>query len=473
MSFIKKIKRFYKSADISAKITVTYSACFMALLILVNAVMWSGISYALYRPADRSLEYSMKNIRELLEKLERDYASFDPDSIREPLVPGVVLRVADSDGNVFIDTDPRFPSEKKFNDGLLKDRPFFATEGKDVAVIGRAVVYRSKMNYTHDGEEVTLTFYRTITTEKNLIDSIVTFVLFLDFFGFLGSIGVGYLVSRRVLNPIKTMTELARGIAFGNMDGRIPVHPAKDELTELAKTLNGMLDRLQGGISKQQKFVSDASHELRTPATVISGYTELLEKYGTEDKEILNESIEAIRSETQNMQSLLENLLFLARADRQTQKIKKENFDLAEIVGDVMTKMKIAVKTHEIELLQNDSANIFADKVTIRQMIRIFLDNATKYTPPGGKISVKSVRSGNIVNLSIADTGVGIAPENRDKIFERFFRVSGEQIVDDVNGSGLGLSIAKWIADKHNIEIDVDGELGKGTVFTLRITTAD
>ncbi len=473
MKMIKKIRRFAGNLDISAKITATYTACFTALLILINVVMWLGIAYALYTPAERSLNFSIKNVRELLEKLETDYDSFNPDSIREPLLPGVVLRVSDSAGNVFIDTDPRYPSQEKFENGILKDKPFFASDEMKVAVVGNGLVYRAVMDYVHAGENFKIYFYRTITSERSLLDNLMRFLLFLDIVGFFVSIGAGYLVSRRILNPIKTMTELARGIAFGKMDGRIPIRPTKDELTELAKTLNSMLDRLQGGISKQQKFVSDASHELRTPTTVISGYTELLEKYGAEDKEILAESIEAIRSESQNMQSLLENLLFLARADRHSQKLNKVKFNLAEIVGDVMTKMKVAIKTHEIELLQNDDAEIFGDKVTIRQMMRIFLDNATKYTPPGGKISVSSVRSGRTINLTIADTGVGIAPENRERIFERFFRVSGEQIVDDVNGSGLGLSIAKWIADNHDTKIEIDGAPGEGTAFTLKIPVAD
>ena len=241
------------------------------------------------------------------------------------------------------------------------------------------------------------------------------------------------------------------------------------ELAELAKTFNEMLDRLQGGISKQQKFVSDASHELRTPATVIAGYIEMLEKYGREDKALMAEGVEAIRSEARNMQNLLENLLFLARTDRNRQKLHKEVFDISEIVGDSLQKMMTVTDTHEVGLPRNDSAQIYGDKTTIRQMLRIFLDNATKYTPPGGKIIVNSILDGDKIRLSVSDTGIGIAPENREKIFERFFRIDSETLVDDVNGSGLGLSIAKWIADNHGITIDVDGAPGKGTTFTLNI----
>ena len=169
------------------------------------------------------------------------------------------------------------------------------------------------------------------------------------------------------------------------------------------------------------------------------------------------------------MQALLENLLFISRTDQNRQKLNKKTLDLDDIVGDVMQKMKVAIKTHKVALIKNDPAQIFGDETTIRQMMRIFLDNAVKYTPEGGSITADSKVAGDKVLLSISDSGIGIAPENVDKIFDRFFRVDTEDLVSEANGSGLGLSIAKWIADAHDIKISVASELGKGTTFTLEI----
>ena len=197
-----------------------------------------------------------------------------------------------------------------------------------------------------------------------------------------------------------------------------------------------------------------------------------MEKYGGDDKELLEESVEAIRSEAQNMKNLLENLLFLARTDQDRQKIYKEKFELSEIVEDVMKKMKKVCITHEVELLKNDSAEIFADKTMILQMLRIFLDNATKYTPEGGKISLSSEKISDKIILKISDTGIGIAPENIEKVFERSVRIDSEDLVKDVRGSGLGLSIAKWIAENHGIKIEVQSKLGNGTTFILKIPVA-
>ena len=461
----EKIRQRYNKFGISAKITVTYTICFIILLMLTNLVMSFGVFFALYRPAEKTIQYSMQQVQKLLEQLEQN-ENVNPHIIREPLVPGVVLRVADSNDNVFIDTDPRYPSLEKFNGAKMNNPPIFADKSMDVADIGSALIYRAKLDYVHEGEHFILYFFRTITSEKKFFDDLQNFLIFLDIVGVLLAVFVGNFISKKTLKPIKTMTNLAKEIAFKNMDGRIPISPAEDELTELAKTLNKMLDRLQGGISKQQKFVSDASHELRTPATIIKGYIEILEKYGMTDRELLDESVEAIRSEAKNMQSLLENLLFLARTDQNRQKLNKENFELSEMISDVMNKMKTVITSHNVRLLENDSAEIFGDKTTILQMIRIFLDNATKYTPTGGTIEVSSVREGENIFVKISDSGVGIAPENQEKVFERFFRIDCE---DSVKGTGLGLSIAKWIADQHGIKIKLESELGKGTTFTLKI----
>ena len=173
------------------------------------------------------------------------------------------------------------------------------------------------------------------------------------------------------------------------------------------------------------------------------------------------------------MQMLLENMLFISRTDQKRQKLNKKTLDLDDIVGDVMSKMKISITTHEVALIKNEPAKIYGDETTIKQMIRVFLDNAVKYTPEGGTIKVNSEVKGKKILLSISDTGIGIAPENVNKIFDRFFRIDSEDLVSSANGSGLGLSIAKWIADAHGIKISVESELGAGTTFILKIPIAD
>ncbi len=469
MSIINRLKGLVNNFEISTKITLGYAACFVILLAVINFVMWLGVMTALYSPAEKTIRFSMNNIQKIFNELEANYNNYDPEDFDGALVTGVVLRVVDERGEVFIDTDKKYPSIEMFYAGLLEDPPIFSDREFEIARIGSALFYCAKMNYTHEGETATLYFFRTITSELKVLDELAKKLIALDILGIIAALFVGRMVSRRVLTPIKIMNDLAREIAFEKMGGRIPLGTADDELNQLAKTLNEMLDRLQGGISKQQKFVSDASHELRTPAAVIKGYIEYIERYGTDDEATLKQNLQVIGSEAQNMQALLENLLFLSRTDQHRQKLNKKILDLDDIVGDVMSKMRTVVKTHTVELVGNPPVKIFGDETTIRQMIRIFLDNAVKYTPEGGSITVNSTVVGDKILLSISDSGIGIAPENLEKIFDRFFRIDSENLVSEANGSGLGLSIAKWIADSHDIKISVDSTLGKGTTFTLTI----
>ncbi len=468
MHFINKLLKRIHYSQISTKITLTFAVFFIALLALSNVFAWYGVYYALYQQAENTILYSMKNTKKLLEEIEQD-VNLDVNSVRDPLVAGVVLRVINSNGEIFIDTDPHYPSVKLFNDCIIKNPPFWANDDMEVAEFKNAIVYRAKMNFTHDGETVELQFFRTITAQMGFFEQLKNILLVIDFIGLILAVGTGYIVSRKILYPIRTMTKTAQNIAIENMSSRIDVNPANDELTDLARTFNNMLDRLQVGIQQQQRFVSDASHELRTPVTVIRGYSDLLTRWGASDPKILKESIDAINSESENMQQLIEQLLFLARSDQNRQPMKMEELELSDIVADIFRKMQQVVHTHEIELLNNDKAVIFADKVTIRQMIRIFLDNAVKYTPKGGSITINSVRNGDHIKLDVIDTGIGIAPENQEKVFDRFYRVNASHSKQEVNGTGLGLSIAKWIAEQHNIKIKLQSKLGAGTTISVNI----
>ena len=172
------------------------------------------------------------------------------------------------------------------------------------------------------------------------------------------------------------------------------------------------------------------------------------------------------------MQQLIEKLLFLARADQKRQAVHKETVLLAEILSDTMEKMQMVTSSHEVVLDRNDEAVVSADPVLLRQLLRIFLENSVKYTPPGGHISAESIRSedGKSVTVQLSDDGIGIAPEHQPHIFDRFYRVDSSR-TKETGGSGLGLSIARWIADQHGIEIALKSAVDQGTTIILRIPT--
>ena len=396
------------------------------------------------------------------------------DNMTFGMVPGVFLKITDAEGDVVYDTDVFSPSLQQLQEHVREQPPLWANPNFQVVEIGNFVIYYKEVPVAINGEHYSLHFFRTITTETRLLGFIQQILLVEMVLGLVLALFLGYFVSQRLLQPIRSMTDTVKSIEVSDLGTRLEVSSTKDELSELAVTFNHMLERIQQGFDQQQRFVSDASHELRTPVTVIRGYADMLSRWGRHDEETLQEGLEAIGSEAENMQELIEKLLFLARADQKRQILHKELLDMQALVGDVFRKMQMAVDSHHLQLLANEPAMVLADKVTMRQMLRIFLENAVKYTPAGGVIRLSSRCSPDdegYIELVIEDTGIGIAEEEQEKIFQRFYRVDSSRTKEagQPGGTGLGLSIAKWIADRHGIKIRVESQPGTGTRFTLKI----
>lgn len=280
-------------------------------------------------------------------------------------------------------------------------------------------------------------------------------------------LALGYYVISGILQPVKKMTDTAKTINTESLSTRMEVSGNGDEVDILADMLNQMLDSLQIAYEKQMRFVSDASHELRTPIAVVQGYSDLLKRWGTENKEVAAEAIEAISSESGNMKNLVEKLLFLARADKKTMLVKMTNFFINELCEEIVRDTKVYVTDHDILIGQIEAINVDADRDLIKQLLRIFLDNSIKYTPIGGKITLSCYREEDAYcALVIADNGIGISEEDLPHIFERFFKCDKARARDG-GSTGLGLSIAKWITDNHNAEITVSSSLGIGTTIKV------
>lgn len=461
-------------AQISTKITCFYASVLLVVLILTSVLTGLGVYFSFYHQAEVEIEISMNHV---LQRMQQGWP-IDSNFCRDDSVmPGVVLRITDLTGQVVYENEGNYPSIQRIEDGTLKNPPFWANKDMKVAEVRNMTIYHAKMDVNYQGQIYQMHFYKTITAEKHFLNTLQNILFLMTMLGFVLALLAGYFVSKRILLPIREMTATARKIEVEQMDRRIVVPPARDELAELAETFNLMLERLETGFKQQQRFVSDASHELRTPVTVILGYSDLLLRWGRQDEEILDEGISAIRSEAKDMQQLIEKLLFLARADQKRQVLHKERIELSKLVADVMRKMKLVTKTHSIELLHDEEGVIFADQVTMRQMMRIFLENSTKYTPEGGRITASLVRlaDGKSMQLELADTGIGIAKEDQQKVFERFYRVDASRTKAEggVSGTGLGLSIARWICEQHSIHITMESELGKGTKIILRIPLAE
>lgn len=273
-------------------------------------------------------------------------------------------------------------------------------------------------------------------------------------------------LDKRVLAPIRDITDMAATLSASNLSNRINIEGTKNELKDLATVINTMLDRIERSYNSQKQFVSDASHELRTPIAVIQGYVNMLKRWGKDDKTVLEEGINAIAQETSNMKDLVESLLFLARHDKKTLMMEMEQFDPCDVVSELHKEAAMVTPEDHFILSPVEHCTVEADRGMIKQVMRILCDNAVKYTPKGGTITmgVESYRGG--CTLFLSDNGPGISREELPKIFDRFYRSDSARKAEN-GGHGLGLSIARIIIVAHGGKIRVRSKVGEGTTFAV------
>lgn len=274
---------------------------------------------------------------------------------------------------------------------------------------------------------------------------------------------------RKLFQPIYEMSATANKLTVNNLHSeRLNVEGTKNELKDLATVINDMLDRIETSYESQKQFVSDASHELRTPIAVIQGYANLLNRWGTKDKDVLMESIEAISNEAKFMQDLVEKLLFLSRHDKKTLKLVKIRFNMCTVVEDMVKETRLVTTNRKIEspILQN--VIVYGDKQALKQAIRVFIDNAVKYTKEGDTITITCENKSGDCVIKVQDTGIGMTRKDVDNIFKRFYR--SEHVRNEkISGHGLGLSIAKLIIMGHTGKIKIRSQFTKGTTFTITL----
>ncbi len=289
---------------------------------------------------------------------------------------------------------------------------------------------------------------------------------------------------RRLLKPLNDLALQAEAISevtldttkFEELEQAILKVPADKngariatgdkDLASIEAALNSLLYRMQEARMQQTRFVDDASHELRTPIAVIQGYANMLDRWGKEDEAVLEEAIEAIKNESEAMKELIDQLLFLARGDNGRQKLSMETLNLNEIVKDVWEESAMIDADHNYVCDELPGARIHGDTAMMKQSIRIFVQNAAKYSAKGDTIRLGVKRIGNKYAYIVQDEGIGMTSDEVVHIFERFYRSDAARN-SDTGGSGLGLSIAKWIIDAHGGSVEVLSRKDFGTRFTV------
>ncbi len=336
-----------------------------------------------------------------------------------------------------------------------------------ISLLNKGYLVSSRDIKTDNGIYKLLIFY----SAKPFIERLTTVIPPVSIvlcFGALIILILGRMKLGKTLAPINQMNRTTRKITAENLDLRLDVSEAEYELKELAKTTNEMIDSFQDAYEKQERFVSDVSHELRTPISVISGYGNMLKRWGKKDEEILDESVDSIIFEAENMKNLVNRLLFLAKYDK---KKINYNFDKVNLTDSVNLIIKDFTITHpDITFINNIDKNIYinADEFRIIEVIRIIIDNAIKYSNNNVTLKINLQSKDNNAILSIKDNGMGIKEEDLKNIFDRFYRTDKSRN-KETGGMGLGLSIAKSIILDHKGKIRVRTKENVGSEFIITL----
>ncbi len=290
------------------------------------------------------------------------------------------------------------------------------------------------------------------------------------------SVLLGWLITRRALTPIAAVTATAHSIELSqDLSQRIPERKVNDEIGQLADTFNRMLDRLQIAFAFQQRFVADSSHELRTPLTVIKGNAALLRR--VDDVVERDDAILAIENEANRMSRIVDDLLLLAQLDNpsptavQDSGRLKRPVELDTLLLDIFKQARLMAGSRRVSLGHEDSATALGDPDQLKQLLLNLVDNAVKYTPEDGSITLSLYRDNGWAVLEVADTGVGISQQDLPHIWERFYRVDKSRS-REAGGTGLGLPIVRSIANAHGGSVAAYSEPGKGSIFRVWLPLA-
>lgn len=278
----------------------------------------------------------------------------------------------------------------------------------------------------------------------------------------------GWLLSNLITRPITSMIQTMQEIRKSGRFKRLKLaERSKDELYEMGETFNHMIDLLETNSEKQEQFISNASHELKTPLTVIESYASLLKRRGLERPDLFEESVEAIHSEAVRMRELTEQLLLLARADEQWD-LELEEIELRAMVNNVAQAFEKAYR-REIKVVAHSEVVVYSDEQRLKQLLFIFLDNARKYSEQS--ITVFVGRTGDDSFIRIEDRGIGIPRDELDKVFDRFYRVDKARSRKE-GSSGLGLALSQDIADVLGARLELDSLENVGTTVTMFFTNS-
>ena len=436
--------------SIGARLTLWYSLVLLAGLMLLGFGILLVVRHSLIATIDETLAAQAKGVATVI---RTEYKPFKPELLQEELSE---YAEATPEGHLIEVRDPQ-------GEALLESR----------------VVWNARGARWH---------YRTLTTEATVQGRTYRIVVAAPMAGtvaalrhvrelllfatpgvlLIASLG-GYWISRRALAPVDAITQAAQTIGIENLSERLTVPAASDELKRLSETWNSMLARLEAAVKRLSQFTADASHELRTPITLIRATAELTLRR-ERSAETYREALRHIIQESDRTARLIEDLLLLARADAGLPGLPLDRVELMPLVLDVCEQGQVLAQARQLEIsteAPEQPIYVDANDPALRRLLLLLVDNAVKYTPAGGRITVSVAQDSSGPTVTVTDTGIGIPDTALPHVFERFYRVD-ESRNREAGGAGLGLSIAQWIAERHHARLEAESVIGQGSAFRVR-----
>ncbi|SFB04401.1 hypothetical protein SAMN04488072_1067 [Lentibacillus halodurans] len=440
---------------LSVKIRLFSSLFMLVLILLVNA----SIYYLFHTISlDRELEDLNAQTNEIIETLNANPDISKNEMLHAFLPTEGMIRVLDENGSYIVQVMKADYTGLPANYVTSETSSVISmTDQADFATVAKPIIWEN-------GDVVTLQVYKRLTGHISTMETLFYVLVVASLIMLIPTVVGGVFLSRFITRPIQELTAaMKENTTYGNWKKISAADQSKDELYEMKITFNRMIDYLRDNFEKQEMFVSDASHELKTPISIVKSYSQLIKRRGAEKPELIQESAETIESQADRMQKLVEQMLLLAKnKDEEV----FEPFDIVELCRSTGETFKGA---YDREILFNSTTEtiyVNGSYDQLQQVVYILMDNAVKYSQDSVKLSVR--RSDHRVEIHVQDNGQGIPDREQEKIFDRFYRIDKSRS-RETGGTGLGLSIAKAITESHDGTLTVSSAFGEGSTFTLKL----
>jgi heavy metal sensor kinase len=463
--------------SIRFRLTAWYAGLLAGALLLFAVSVYVGLKQYMVGSMSRTLAEQSRSIgTELLTEFLSKRSHWLNEEIEEAYAPeanDTFIRVTRSDGAVvYVSGAPKDASFDPVQVPPLKHSSDHENSRK-VQLPGGKTLFIESLFFTNPVGTRYLVENGTSYSEiENVLNGLLRLVaLYLPFVVSLAGFG-GYWLMRRSLKPVDEITSRAEGITSSNLSERLPVIKTGDELERLSTSLNRMIARLEDAFQHIHRFSADASHELRTPLTILQ--LELEEMIQHHDLPlVIIDQIGSALEETQRLSRIVESLMAISRLDAGEVKMEKVLLDLGELAASTAEQMKLLGEEKAVRLAchVDPGVRVLGDQSRLKQVVVNLIDNAIKYTPQGGRVTVNVCAVEGGAQLEVADNGLGMSPEVISHVFERFYRADKARSRDS-GGAGLGLAIVKAICSAHGADIQVASQEGKGSIFRVELPLA-